>query len=162
MDALSQEQFSALVLEYKDNLFRTAYCILRNTHDAEDAVCEAIYRSFRSLSTLKNKEAFRAWIYRITVNEARQVLRKRKNVVTLGALQEAAAIQEEQAWLWTYVAGLPDHMRIPVYLFYYEDMRISDIAHILGLSAGTVKSRLSRAREQLRRILSAEEVHHGF
>lgn len=166
MDVLSHEQFSELVMQYKDNLFRTARCILKNSHDAEDAVCEAIYRAFRSLRTLKDTGAFRPWIYRITINEAYQIVRRRWNVASIddiGEIGDAGAEEPgEPSQLSAYVNSLPDHMRIPVYLFYYEDMRIMDIARILGLPAGTVKSRLARAREQLREIILKEEVQHGF
>lgn len=162
MAAISQDQFSHLIKTYSDRLFRTANCILKNGHDAEDAVCEAIYKAFLKLHALRDGSSFKSWMYRIVINESYTLLRKRKNTVNLDEADEIAAPESEGQWLMDYVNKLPHDMRMPVYLFYYEDMSLADISRVLAIAEGTVKSRLRRARERLRTIIPVEEVQHGF
>ncbi len=159
---MKQEAFCELVMQYKDNLFRAARCILRNETDAEDAVCEAIVKAYTKLWTLKSEGAFRAWMMRITVNEAYTVIRRRREIVGLEMAGERSAPQTEDLGLLHYVNMLGEDMRMPVLLYYFEDIRIKDIAVILGLPENTVKSRLRRAKEKLRELLAPEVEAYGF
>ena len=163
MKFLTHEQFQQEIMQYKARLFRLARCIVKNEHDAQDAVCEAIYKAFRGLDSLKHSQAFGSWIYRITVNESNRILRKRKNMVDLEEARNVAA-REEPGWQLTdYIVKLPEDLRVSVYLFYYEDLPMTEIARIAGIPLNTVKSRLRRAKEQLKRMIPAEEVlQNGF
>lgn len=160
---MTHERFEQAVLQYKGKLFRLANCILRNEHDAQDAVCEAVYKAFREIGSLRDEHAFHSWIYRITINEANRMLRSRKNTVDISAARNITAREEKRPQLVDYIAKLPDDMRIPIYLFYYEDMPICGIAQVIDIPENTVKSRLRRAKEQLRRMIPYEEVlENGF
>lgn len=163
MNAITKNHFCDLVQKYKRGLFLAARCIVRNDEDAEDAVSEAIYKAFRGMGSLRNISSFKAWIYRITLNEAYVILRKRKSTVDIDAYEEIPAPDEaEEQGLIEYVNRLKEELRAPVYLFYYEDMRISDIAKILDIPVNTVKSRLRRGKETLQRMLPEGEMQHEF
>ena len=76
-------------------------------------------------------------------------------------MEPAAAEPPRESGLWDAVRALPPERRTAVVLFYYEDMSVEPIARCLGVPAGTVKSRLSRARKQLREMLQEQEGAYG-
>ena len=97
---------------------------------------------------------------RILVNVCYTTCRRRPNAVELEAVQEYLAApaqdQTERLTLWEAVSRLPEQMRITVSLFYYEDLSVGQISRILKISQGAVRTRLSRARDQLRALLEEE------
>ena len=153
-----KEWFSNHIMSCKDSLFRIAQSILRNTDDAQDAVSQAILRAYAQLGSLKNKDSFIPWIMKIVVNESYAIAKKRKKVIYLEDAKpiEQGACDSSYA-LWDIVCNMEDKFRIVIVLFYYEDMELKEIAKVLGLPMGTVKSRLSRARQKLKSILQKEE-----
>ncbi len=160
---MDREKFCCLIIRYKNNLFRAAHCILRNDADAEDAVCEAIAKAYAKRKTLRQEDAFRAWMLRIVINESYTIVRRRKEFVGLEYAEERASPGEsEEMGLMYYVRQLGEEMRLPVLLFYYEDIRIRDIAVMLRLPENTVKSRLRRAKEKLRDMMTTEVEAYGF
>lgn len=163
---MTKTQFCNLINEYQRNLFRLAKSILKNDADAEDAVGEAILKSYASLHTLKDDASFRPWLFRILVNEAYASANRRKRTVYLEDMTQSSqmpqAAQTEQnppvpdtdLDLWETVNQLEDDFRTVTILFYYEDLSLKDIASALHLPEGTVKSRLSRARLKLKKIIA--------
>lgn len=154
---LDKDTFCTLVLREQDTLFRTAKAILRSDQDAEDAVQDAICSAFVSREQLRELERFRPWIVRILTNKCYDICRKRRPHVDLADVEEYLPAQEpdihEQMTLWQAVLRLGEDQRLPVTLFYYEGLSIREIAEILELSEAAVKTRLSRARSQLRTLL---------
>lgn len=151
------EQFCANVAEYKINMFRLAKSILRNDADAEDAVSESILKAYTKLHTLKNKQSFKPWIMKILVNESYTISNRRKKMLYLDEIEiaeEAAPYEDKE--IWGIVKDLEEEFRIVTILFYYEDLSMKEICKILGLPLGTVKSRLSRARSKLKKMLADE------
>jgi len=161
-DRERQARFAQLVREQGRAMFRAARSIADCDADAEDAVGEAICRAWRSYDTLRDPAAGRAWLLRIVVNCAYELYRREVKVVPMEALlQEPPAPQRDLDLaydLWSAVQRLPIERRTAVVLFYYEDMSIEEIARTLDVPVGTVKSRLSRGREQLRQLLGEEET----
>ncbi|MBT9685201.1 sigma-70 family RNA polymerase sigma factor [Pseudoflavonifractor sp. MCC625] len=152
-----RERFGTLVMEHSRSMFRAARAILDSDADAEDAVGEAVLLAWRSFTALRRPEAARAWLLKITVNCARSQRRRQRRVIYMEDLGERSGPWEEPVdTLWDAVGRLPETHRIIVTLFYYEDMTIAQIAQLLHLPQGTVKSRLSRAREKLRILLEEE------
>ena len=154
-----REQFAQAVSAHSRAMFRAARAILDSDADAEDAVGEAILRSWQAWGGLRRQEAVRAWLLKITVNCAYEQRRKTGRVVAMENLESVAGVTEDRHYdgLWDAVLALPEEQRSAVTLFYYEDMTIAQIAKILGVAQGTVKSRLNRARQRLK-ILLCEEV----
>lgn len=154
-----EARFTAAVAEYGRAMFRAARAILDSDADAEDAVGEAVLRAWQSFGGLRRAEAARAWLIKITVNCAYEQRRKGIRVTYTDDLEAVAGTTDADTvceGLWDAVLRLPEDHRIVVALFYYEDMPVRQIAKILGVAQGTVKSRLSRARTGLKKLLQEE------
>lgn len=158
---LRHEWFCGQVEANKAAMFRLARSILRRDADAEDAVAEAVLRGLTHLSALQKQGSVKSWLMRITLNESCRILSRQRDEVPLDQqVRDLAAPQrkiDEELGLWDHVMALPDTLRAPVVLFYYEDLPVREIADILALSPGAVKTRLSRARVLLRTRLEKEE-----
>ena len=154
---LDRERFVAQVTELQETLYRTARSILRNEQDAQDAVQEAVTQAFARLHTLRDPAKFKPWLLRILVNTCYDACRRRRSTVYLEAVEETLAAPqsdcEERMSLWSAVMRLPEEQKAVVTLFYYEDLPIRAISEVLGVTQGTVKTRLSRARGRLRQML---------
>ncbi len=154
---LDRECFVAQVTELQETLYRTARSILRNEQDAQDAVQEAVTQAFARLHTLRDPAKFKPWLLRILVNTCYDACRRRRSTVYLEAVEETLAAPqsdcEERMSLWSAVMRLPEEQKAVVTLFYYEDLPIRAISEVLGVTQGTVKTRLSRARGRLRQML---------
>lgn len=164
----NEEAFAALFHKYKNLVYKTAYLMLGNADDAEDALQEVFVQVHRSLSTFQpSKGAFTTWLYRVTVNHCLNWRRKRR--LTLLPLDkipplishipspedridgEAEAIQQA-------VGRLSEKLRAVVILRYYWELPYNEIAQILDIPLGTVKSRLNQALRTLRKELETEEA----
>lgn len=151
MSAISKEVFGKLVKEYTMNMYRLAYGILQNRHDAEDAVSEAVLKAYENLPKLHDRNKFKAWIMQITANEAKKIYGKRKKNFCTEHMEELMPFFEDgHHELWDVVRELEQPFREVILLFYYEQFSIAEIAKILKIREGTVKSRLSRGRRQLK------------
>ena len=154
---LDRERFVAQVTELQETLYRTARSMLRNEQDAQDAVQEAVTQAFARLHTLRDPAKFKPWLLRILVNTCYDACRRRRSTVYLEAVEETLAAPqsdcEERMSLWSAVMRLPEEQKAVVTLFYYEDLPIRAISEVLGVTQGTVKTRLSRARGRLRQML---------
>lgn len=155
-----KEQFAQAVTEHSRAMFRAARSILNSDADAEDAVGEAVLRAWQAWSGLRRREAVNAWLLKITVNCAYEQGRKAGRTVAVEDLEAVAGAAEDRHYhdLWDAVMALPQEQRATVVLFYYEDLTLVQISRILGVSQGTVKSRLSRARGRLRELLREEKA----
>ena len=152
---LSQEEFTRGVQTYSRDMYRAARALTPCDADAQDAVGQAVLLAWQSLDRLRDPEALRAWLVKITVNCARQQCR---HVYLEDLPPQAAAREDPRPELWDAVLSLPRDQRAAVVLYYYEDLPVADIASLLRVPAGTVKSRLSRARDKLRLALSDPQV----
>ena len=131
------------------------YWLWKNYHDAEDAVAETMLRAYEKIHTLDDKEYFKFWIMQILVNNARMILRKNKRVVCTEEMDRYMLGNSECiSDVWETVLALEDELRTIVVLYYYQGFKISEIANVLDLPEGTIKSRLSRARKNLRELLN--------
>ena len=157
---LNHEWFCGQIEANKAAMFRLARSILRRDADAEDAVAEAVLRALTHLNALKKQESAKSWLMRITANESYRLLSRRRDEVPLDHQTRDLAAPpqriDEELSLWEHIKSLPDTLRAPVVLFYYEDLPVREIADILSLSPGAVKTRLSRARVLLRTRLEKE------
>ncbi len=159
----TREEFAAAVTEHGPRMYRAARAVLDSSADAEDAVSQAVLQAWQSLDTLRDKGAVRPWLVKIAVNCAYAQRRKQGRVVYLDDLLQEPAVPEHRDYggLWEAVCALPRPRRVVVALFYYEDMTVDEIARLLRVPRGTVKSRLSRARRQLKEILQEQEGEYG-
>ena len=148
--ASAREEFAAAVTEHSHGMFRAARSILDSDADAEDAVV---------WDRLRARGAVRAWLLKIAVNCAYEQRRRDSRVIYTDELEPLAGGAEDAlpGGLWDEVLHLPEEQRAAVTLYYYEDLPVAEIAWVLGVAQGTVKSRLGRARQRLKEQLQEEE-----
>ena len=156
-----EETFAALFQQYKNLVYRTAYLMLGNATDAEDALQEVFLKVHRALDRFDpSRAAFTTWIYRITVNHCLNRQRKRRILMLpLGEMLGHHPSPESQIMkhqtLEQALGGLSDKLRAVVVLRYYADLPYSEIGEILDVPLGTVKSRLNQALSSMRKSLNA-------
>ena len=152
--------FERLVIEHQAALYRVARSILKDDQDAEDAVQEAVCLAYANRDRLRDSDKWKQWVLRILVNTCYSAYRKKRPTVDLTEIASyvpAPTVDvNEKITLWDTVLQLPKEMQSVVVLFYYEDLTVRQISKVLKLSEGTVRTRLSRARERLRNMLDAE------
>lgn len=154
MAEMKKEQFSKLIKLCSGSMYRLAIGILQNRQDAEDAVGEAVLRAYENIGKLRSTEKFQAWIMQITANEARKIYNQRKRVFASEHLEEHMPVfEDERHELWDAVMKLDVVFREVIILFYYDRLSIREITRVLKVKEGTVKSRLSRGKNQLREML---------
>ncbi|MGD9559625.1 MAG: sigma-70 family RNA polymerase sigma factor [Oscillospiraceae bacterium] len=144
---------------YGNRLLRLCYMYLKDTQLAEDAVQETFFRVFKNYHRFDQGAGEKAWINRIAVNVCKDMLRsawkRRVNVVEdLGDIpQEGSPYDAADTTLVETVMQLKPKYKEVILLFYYEDMKIADIAAALGTPESTISVRLKRAREILKKQL---------
>lgn len=147
-----------LVNENENHLYRAALAILRDVHEAEDAVQDAFVKYLEKAPDQLENPA--AWLMRVLVNGCKSRLR-RAGRRELPLLDTIPAPEPEERPVLEAVLALPPMDRAVIHLFYYEGYSAQEIARITGQSPGTVRSRLSRAREKLRHMLSEDGFSDG-
>lgn len=150
-----KDAFGRLINDNKLSMYRISKSILKNEHDVEDAISNSILKAYTNLIKLRKNDTFKQWLFKILINECYSILSKNKKIVTVPDINELIGTYEDRCYnfeLARAVNSLDDDQRIVTILFYYEDMSLRDISKTLNLPEGTVKSRLSRARGQLRCI----------
>ena len=159
-----EREFEARLVESSTLAFRVAYGVLRHRQDAEDVAQEAFVKAYRSFRELRDRDRFRAWLVRMTWrlaldrqrNDRRRVARDRtpEGVRHTGpAILEDMEARERTARLWAAIDALPDKLRIAIVLANIEEHDLGEVARLLDVPAGTVKSRLFLARQRLKELL---------
>ena len=160
--------FGELVLKYQDRIYNLCRYMLGNVQDAEDAAQEVFIKAFRNLEYFETKSPFYTWLYRIGINTCLDCRKKSScrhdsfhvNIDSLlhepasGHSPEKQYLSSELTEaLQSALLSLPPKLRSIIILKEIEDLSYEEISQILKISMGTVKSRISRAPEQLRKIL---------
>lgn len=156
-DKQKVDYFIDIVKEHKTAMFRLAYSIVMNQQDAEDAVSEAVLKAYSHLKDLRKIKKMKSWLFRIVVNESRNCLQKRVPTQCIEEIENSITQEEFSNDLLDYVCQLDERFREVVILYYFEGFRTKEIAGILEITEGTVKSRLSRARQKLKQYIEFQE-----
>ncbi len=161
------EAFATLVERYDRAVYHLAYRMLHHVEDARDATQEAFFKAFRSLRTFRTGSKFSTWIFAIAYHACCDRLARGKHDAghelperadpAMGPEQQAIAL-DEASRLRRAIEALPEKYRAVVTLFHLQGRQYEEIAVVLGLPMGTVKTHLFRAKEQLRRLLDGMEV----
>lgn len=169
-----QNAFAEIVELYQDKLYRVCFRMLGNMHEAEDIAQEAFVRAFINIHTFDTNRKFSTWLYRIGTNLCIDRIRKKKPDYYLDAevagteglnMYSQIAASEElpedqvmkmemQDRVQYEISRLPDKYRAVIVLKYMEDLPLQEISDILEMPLGTVKTRIHRGREALRKQLS--------
>lgn len=154
MSAVNHETFCEYVQEYMPNLYRLSFAILHNREDAQDVVSESVLKAYEKIHTLRRPECFHSWIMQIAANEAKRVYAKNKRSTAVENVENyMPEFYDEYHELWDIVMKMEVVYREVIILYFYEQLTIKEIGKILHIPEGTVKSRLSRAKKQLKEML---------
>lgn len=154
--------FEQLYNEYAEYAIRTAYAITKNNADASDAVQEAFIRVYRNIIFYDEDRPFKPWFYKILVNECNRIMKRKSKVIPIDqylddhymGTQEDDYKFEKYEELYAAVQELNEINRIPIILKYLNNLSEKEIAEILDINVNTVKSRLFKGRERIKRALS--------
>lgn len=155
--------FSELIEQNKYKIYKTAKSILKDEDDVCDAIQEALIRAYNNIQKLENNEFFTTWLIRIVINKCYDIAKiNQKKNSKIVEFKEAENIQTYDTYneytIEQVIERLDNDLKTVTVLYYYDDISIKDIAIILNIPEGTVKSKLSRARNKLYEMLRKEEV----
>lgn len=155
---MNKQEFTRRVLAVENRLYRIGCGMLQNHQDCMDAVQEAVIKAWANVHRLRNPRYFETWLTRILINECHNIQNVRKKTVTMESLPEPGAYEGENKPLRDALLALEMDLRLPVLLYYMEGYKLREIAQILHLPEGTVKTRLSRAKKRLKKLLEEDEA----
>ena len=155
---MDKDEFSRRARDATQSLYRVACAYLASPPDRDDAVQEALLRAWEKRNTLREERYFRTWLTRILINSCKETLRRQKRETPAADFPEAAAPQGADPALWVSLRALDEKYRIIVVLHYRDGDSVREIASILRVPESTVKTRLFRARQQLKSLLEREEM----
>ena len=157
---MDKETFVRLIDERADSLYRVAWAILGNNADVADALQETALRAWQHRARLRYPQYFGTWATRICINVCRNMLRKRRPVVSLEDAPEPVCAPPDVT-LSLALRALPEKLRLPLMLQYAEGMTYLEIARVLGITEPAVRGRIARAKHQLRKELDDSPVHES-
>ena len=168
----SREAFNILFSRYQSQVINTAYGMLSDKEDAYDAAQEVFIRVYKNIDSFKEQSSFATWLYRITVNVCSDILRKRQknsDIISINSftddnkdfdipddsptVEDNMELSERQAAVRNAISELKEEYRTVITLCDIEGMSYENIAEVLNIPHGTVKSRINRARNALKKKL---------
>ena len=156
---MRDEKFTEYVRKYSAAVYRAAYSCTGSRPDSEDIMQETFLRLYQSGKLFRDDEHVKAWLIRVAINRARDILRSNKRKQAEGSQLDENTAADSAAFtddLDEAMKALPEEYRIAVYLQYYEGYGVKDIARIMRISEANAKIRLKRARDRLRAFLTDE------
>ena len=146
---MEEERFVSEVRAMERTLYRVARGYLRTWDECADAVQEALCKAWDKRKRV-DESYFRPWLTRIVINECHNIGRRKKRLIPVAEPEREPAPEPALPELADALEALPEKLRLPLTLHYLEGFSVEEIARILRIPAGTVKSRLHQARNQLR------------
>lgn len=164
-EILDVESFvTKAVNEYSGTIYKVAFHITCNKDDAYDVCQDVFLRLFNNFEKIKDDEHLKAWLIRVAVNCAKSYCTKgfKKNTVPIDDVNENDLIaKNKEDNTIDKVLKLPEKYRVIIHLFYYQEMSIEEISDTLQIGKSAVKTRLSRGRKLLEKIIREEEALGG-
>ncbi|MCT4619873.1 MAG: sigma-70 family RNA polymerase sigma factor [Marinisporobacter sp.] len=178
------ESFETLIKEHEKLAFNIAYRMLGNIEDAKDATQDAFIKAYKALHKFKGESIFSTWLYKIVTNTCLDLLRKRKSQKTCSydrqidtedgniirelpdednIPEDIVAKKERQRNIQKAINSLSENHKIVIVLRDIKGFSYEEMSKILNCSEGTIKSRISRARQALRKVIEKnKELYDGF
>jgi RNA polymerase sigma-70 factor (ECF subfamily) len=154
------DAFAELVHRYERRVRSVLARLLDDERDVEESTQDVFVQAWRGLSSYRGEAALFTWLYRIAVNEA--LMRRRRKPIPVTELDEemvgASEPEVDEGWLLARIRALPDELRLPLVLRDIEGLSNQEVADVLELSLAAAKSRIHRARMQIRAELEARET----
>jgi len=161
-----EELISEIMNKYGQEILQLVYSYVNNKEVAEDLTQDIFVKCYKSLHTYKGKSKIRTWLWRIAINHCKDYLKSwynKKviitenestfNIVHKESVEQTVIQHDEDHRLATAVMKLPFKYREVIYLFYFEELPIKEMSMVLGVKENTIKTRLKRAKELLKRGL---------
>lgn len=164
--------FEVLFLKYQGPIYRTALAVTRDPGAAEEVLQDCFYKTYLNIMNITGEGSLSPWLHRVAVNLSCNALKKRRvrfealddvaeNMITSDPHQSPESVVEQaelRGKMRDAINALPVKHRVVVALHYLQDFSLPEVAYILDLPVGTVKSRLHHARKSLRDRLGAQEL----
>ena len=147
------EYIDYILQTYSNMIFRLAISITKSKDNSEDIMQEVFMRYIKKNPDFANKEHEKAWFLRVTINCSKKLMYSAWNRHTVELGEDFKFEDKEIDEIYSIVLKLPKKYRETIHLFYYEDLSINKISEILNEKEGTIKSRLSRARDMLKNMM---------
>ena len=157
----NKESLSKIISENVTGLYRIAFAITGNEENSKDAIGNTTLKVCEKIKALKNPIFFKTWITRILINECNNIIKSKKKLTTIDNIEEMSTedLSLEKFAVKDVINKLHKNYRDILILYYFNDFSIKEISIILNIAEGTVKSRLSRAREEFKMYyIEKEEV----
>ena len=158
---MEKEEFIKLINQNRLKLYKTAMAILKNDENVNDAIQETLLSAYKNIDKLESKEYFLTWIITILRNKCFDTLKRNKKIISI----DETEMQNKETYYDTYkvessleriLNKIDSDLKEVTVLYYYDELTVKEIARIMSIPEGTVKSKLSRAREKLRLLLEKE------
>lgn len=157
---MTEQEWISRILDMTPILYRVCYAQLSQMADREDAVQEALRRAWEKRHTLRQDAHLQTWVIRILLNECHRIQRRNAHTLPVAEVQRVDSAADADALLRDALRSLDEKYRLPILLHYIEGYGVSDVARMLHVPPGTVKSRMRKGRTLLRQMLQ-EEVFEG-
>lgn len=153
-------EMDSILDRYQDMVYGLALARTGSRTDADDVFQEVFLAYYQSAKVFRDEEHRKAWLLRTTVNQSRRVTASswRRKTVPLSEREDTPVQfrEPEENRVWEALQALAEDYRLPIYLFYFQELPTQEIAKILAIRPGAVRMRLTRGREQLREKLKGE------
>lgn len=151
------KQLKEWMEQYYDRLCYVAYTYVRDRSRAEDVVQEAFVNAYLKVRQLKDMDRPYPWLVRVVINQCLNTIRNQKREKLAEHVPEISIVSTEDVYMqrsrdkevYAGIMGLADKFRIPIILYYFEEMSVKEIAYALAIGEGAAKTRLARGRKQL-------------
>ena len=164
MAHIAQEILVEYIKKNEEKLYRIAYTYTKNQENALDVVQEAITKSLENISKLRNEEYVKTWFYRILINEAIKASKNTKSFIDYETITNELSSQSNENELienidtFAIIQKLKPKLKTVIILRFFENLKIEEIAYITKTNTNTVKSRLYKAIEDIRKDLEEREL----
>lgn len=153
---MDEKEFAARIWAMRQTLFRICFSQLPSAQDREDAVQEALARAWRKRGQLREEGYLQTWLVRILLNVCHDMQRRAQRMVPTAEIELPVQDTSPDGALRKALLALPEKYRLPILLYYLEGYSLRQVAQMLRIPENTVKTRLSRGRQQLKERLHEE------
>ncbi|MDR4886028.1 sigma-70 family RNA polymerase sigma factor [Fredinandcohnia sp. QZ13] len=168
----NEEKITRLMDQYGQEVIMLAYTYVKDKQLAEDIAQEVFIKCYEKLDSFRHESSYKTWIYRITINKCKDVFKswhyrlliftdliKGKKDIAAQSAEFENVKREENLWVAEMVMSLPLKLREVIILYYFEELKIEEIAEMLEIKLNTVKTRLHRARYVLEKKLKRGDLN---
>lgn len=155
---MTDERFLAAYEKFKNTVYSVIFSYVRDHDDASELSQDTFIKLYTYDGGFDSDEHMKAWLIRVAINSCNNHFRSRKHISSSPIPEDLPSEEKHELnELLAEVMKLPEKYRVPLHLFYYEDYSITEIAKVLDLPDATVKTRLKRGRDKLKKTLRKED-----